>query len=118
YEITPPDHLTPIYYHAVDYMGMKRASVNVANYEPVLGYFPIALQPGKEAGNLDVAEAANVKPSEEAARTPYLFTWKMPDFVRQRLTPWYAYAGGSDGGAVFRSRVLSDGQRSTPARPE
>lgn len=103
YEIGPPDNVAPVYYHAIDYAAIAKASVDIANYEPILGYFPIALRPGVQPGNIDVAEPAHVNPEEISRRAQYLFTWKMPPHVRERLTPWYTFAGERDGSAVFRS---------------
>lgn len=105
YEIGPPDNFAPVYYHAVDYMAIKKASVDIANYEPILGYFPIALRPGVQPGNIDIAAPAHVNLPSVAARAQYLFTWKMPPDIRERLAAWYTFAGGSDEGAVFHSRA-------------
>ena len=104
YEIGPPDNLAPIYYHAIDYMAIRKASVDISNYEPVLGYFPIAMRPGVEPGDIFVAKPEDVNPSEIAKRARYLFTWKMPAPLHERIAPWYTLVSDSDGGALFRRK--------------
>jgi len=115
YEIGPPDNLAPVYYHAVDYAALRKESVDISNYEPVLAYFPIAMRPGVEPGNIFVAKPENLNPANLAARAQYIFAWKMPVDVRERLATWYTFISESDGGSVFRNRALS-ARSSAPAR--
>jgi len=105
YEIGPPGIFIPIYSHAIDYVALKKESVDIANYEPVLAYFPIALRPGVVPANIfDVAPPQSTPNfATYAPRAQYVFIWKMeanPSLPAQ-LALFYRRVGGSGSGAVF-----------------
>ena len=110
-ETTPPDTFVPAYYHAIDYAAVKKESVDISNYEPALGYFPIAFRPGFEAadpdpGTLDVASIA--------LRAQYVFTWRIDGDPKLsvKLAPYYTRVGGRGSGAVFRATIsTADAER-------
>ena len=103
YEIGPPDSYVPIYVHAIDYMAIKKEAVDIANYEPLYGYFPIALRPGVAPTNilaLTVPWSLNL---DWYPRAQCVFAWRMDadPAMRAKLEPRFAFAAGRDSGAVF-----------------
>jgi hypothetical protein len=112
YEIGPPGIRAPIYSHAIDYVALRKESVDIANYEPVLAYFPIALRPGVVPANIfDVAPPVHT-PNFAAyvSRAQYIFIWKMDPSLNALLAPHYRRVGGSGDGAVFAA-VTEDFER-------
>jgi hypothetical protein len=114
YEIGPPGFFVPFYSHAIDYVALKKESVDIANYEPVLAYFPIALQAGVVPANIfDIAPPQSTpNPAFYASRAQFIFIWRLdsnPD-LRARMAPLYRRVGGSGDGAVF-ARVDEDYER-------
>jgi hypothetical protein len=106
YEIGPPDTFVPLYFHAIDYMALKKEAVDITNYEPVLAYFPIGLRPDVEPGNiLAVGNPWKLNIEAHVSRAQYIFTWRMdadPE-LPGKLAPYYVRVGGRDSGAVYRA---------------
>jgi hypothetical protein len=103
YEIGPPDNYVPIYVHAADYAAIEKQAVDVANYEPLYGYFPIALRPGVAPTNilaLTVPWSLNL---DWYPRAQCVFTWRMDadPAMRAKLETRFAFVAGRDSGAVF-----------------
>jgi hypothetical protein len=115
YEIGPPDTSVPVYYHAIDYMAVKKESVDITNYEPVVGYFPVGLRAGVEPGNiLAIGDPWSLNIAFYALRVQYIFIWRMDadPTLTASLARYYTFAGGRDSGAVYRSTAI--GRSSSP----
>jgi hypothetical protein len=101
YEIMPPDTVTPVYSHAIDYAALKSESVDITNYEAVLGYFPIRPRPGVTL----IGDPWELRIPDFPARAQYLFVWRgdADPALPAKLAPFYARVGGSGSGAVYRA---------------
>ena len=115
YEIAPPDTAVPVYYHAIDYMALKKESVDITNYEPVLGYFPVGLRAGVEPGNIfaSVGNPSLINIESYASRAQYIFIWQMDadPTLHARLAPYYTLSGERDSGRVYRSTAVQSRSR-------
>lgn len=105
YEIAPPGTYVPVYSHAIDYVALKKESVDIANYEPVLAYFPIGLRPGVLPANIVDLSPPSSTPNIAAYvwRARYIFIWRMDadPSLAAKLAPHYRRWGGRGSGAVF-----------------
>ena len=103
YVIGPPDNFVPIYVHAVDYMAIKKEAVDISNYEPLYGYFPLALQPGVVPTNILALTVPWQLNLDWYPRAQCVFTWRMDadPAMRAKLEPRFAFVGGRDDGMVF-----------------
>jgi len=114
YEIAPPDTLVPVYFHAIDYVALKKESVDIANYEPVLAYFPIGWRPEVEPVNIfALANPWSLNIQSYAPRAEYVFVWRMDadSNLPAKLDPYYMLAASRGSGAVFRSTMSTDLER-------
>ncbi len=114
YDIGPRDSVVPLYYHAIDYMAVKKESVDIENYEAVFGYFPIKFRPQIVVRPSALANPWVVDGASYASRAEYIFTWRMDSNpgLPAKLAPYYTLVDGRGSGAVFRSTVMiSDPER-------
>jgi len=115
----PPNVFVPVYSHLVDYAAVDKRLVDLGNYEPTTGYFPIRFRPGVEANNLHLIEGT---PSELdiapfAARAQCIFTWRMGRYtpIEKRIEERYTLVSDSAGGRVYRNLRLRPPAISAPS---
>ena len=103
YEIAPPDNFVPIYVHAIDYVAIKKQAVDIADYEPLYGYFPLALRPGVAPTNILALAVPWSLNLDWYPRAQCIFTWRMDadPGLRGKLDPRYKRMNARDSGAVF-----------------
>ena len=100
--------IAPVLMHAIDYVAVEKGDVDLLNYEPRAGYFPVALRADRPLPAVaDVgAGAVDADVSAYVPVTEYIFTWHIPADapVAMRLARDYDVASDAEGGRVYRRR--------------
>lgn len=80
FDIRPPHSDLGLMSHTVDYAALENRLIDLANYEPEVGYFPIRYRPGIVPlnGYLLAVAQNDFDVAANAERADYIFTWKMP----------------------------------------
>jgi len=84
-DVRAPGAIVPIWMHAIDYVALEKGCVEIANYEPVAGTFPIALRPGVPVPDVLMIET---QPAT-VDLTPYdgstIFMWRIKREVSEEF---------------------------------
>ena len=104
----PKGTLLATMWHATAYAAIERRLVDLNNYEPSTGYFPVRYRDARMNGVESIADDAADFPVGRAAfvaRT--IFLWHMPGDapVLARLEPEYKLLGASDEARIYERRA-------------
>jgi hypothetical protein len=106
----PPNIFIAVYSHMIDYVAIEKRLVDLDNYEPTTGYFPIAFQPNVPPVRIYPIEAVPQELEIEpfAVRAQHIFTWHLPlnTPIQQRIEKYYRLVSEIGGGRVYRSLIL------------
>ena len=95
--------IVPILMHAIDYAAVEKGDVDIGNYEPGTGYFPIRFRPGVIAPDIPMGpRAGELDLTAYLPRAMYVFTWHIPNEapVMRQIEAHYAEVGGAEGAGV------------------
>ena len=104
----PPRSVLALMAHSTDYAALDRRLIDLTNYEPEVGYFPIRYRPGIVPFN-GAAIATHPEDFDIAAnadRVDYIFTWKLPQYTpfEVRLNERYTLVREWSAGRLYRRK--------------
>lgn len=95
--------------HATAYVALQKRLVDLDNYEPATGYFPLKYAEGVDTPSVVNNEASpeKVDVSPYTSRARFLFAWKMPDTspLIDRIESNYRLVSRTAEARVYESRV-------------
>lgn len=96
--------IAPVLMHAIDYVAVAKRSIDLLNYEPRAGYFPVTATV-KLPAVVDVGAGA-VNADISAYAVEYVFTWHIPADapVAAQIARDYDVVSDIEGGRVYRRR--------------
>lgn len=98
--------IAPVLMHAIDYVAVEKRSIDLLNYEPRAGYFPVAMHV-KLPAVVDVGSGAvNADISAYVPAAESIYTWHIPADapVATRIARDYDVVTDVEGGRVYRRR--------------
>jgi hypothetical protein len=110
FEKQPPGALFSLYSHLADYAALEKRAVDLTNYEPPAGYFPIGFH--RDVAPLPLyaisAMPQELKIAPLAGRAQYIFTWHMRANtpIERRIEQHYRLVSSAGAGRVYRSFIL------------
>ena len=106
----PPNTLIAAYSHMIDYVAIEKRLIDLGNYEPTTGYFPIKFRPDVPPIRIYPIEAVPQELKIEAfvTRAQHIFTWHLPlnSPIQKRIEKYYRLVSETDGGRVYRNLIL------------
>jgi len=111
--------IVPVLIHAFDYAALEKGDIDLANYEPGTGYFPIRFRQGAFAPDISAIQTrpSSIDLTPFVPHAQYIFLWHVPreSPVVSQLGAIYDDIGGAEGGRVYR--VKGQGAASVKTRP-
>ena|GEM_PF-1132704 len=108
----PEGTLLALVWHATAYAAIERRLVDLNNYEPGTGYFPVRYRDALRMNGVEsIANDAVDFPVDRVTHyAPYLFLWHLPDDapVLARLDDHYALVAASKESRLYRRRGPDD----------
>ncbi|HEY8131841.1 MAG TPA: hypothetical protein VII12_08105, partial [Thermoanaerobaculia bacterium] len=106
----PPNTFIAAYSHLIDYAAIDKHLVDLGNYEPTTGYFPIKFQPDVPPLRIYPIEAVpqELKIGTFVTRAQHIFTWHLPldSPIQRRIEKYYRLVSEIDEGRVYRNLIL------------
>jgi hypothetical protein len=99
----PKGTLLALTWHATAYAAIDRRLVDLNNYEPGTGYFPIRYRDARMKGIESIADSAAGLEARALPFAPYIFFWRAADDVR--LGDPYALVAASADARIYRRRT-------------
>lgn len=103
----PDSTLVALMWHATAYAAIERRLVDLNNYEPGTGYFPIRYRDARMNGVESIANDVDDFPAGRAAMdAEYIFLWHMPDYapVVAKLGRYYKLIEASPEARIYERR--------------
>jgi hypothetical protein len=106
----PAGAIIPVLSHAIDYSAIEKRLIDLDNYEPGTGYFPIIHQPGVADADVNAIESdpedIDIEKYVESAQ--YIVTWEIPPRspLFARIDEHYRLVSKTERARVYRNFSL------------
>lgn len=106
FDARPEGSTLPLLAHAAGYEAAERGLIDLSDYEPVQGYFPVAFRRDVSRADLWRLEASPGSVDLDALRPRYVYTWRMPPDapVARRIAETYDLVSVTAEGRLYVRR--------------